>query len=204
MRGTLCRLLPACVLALAVAGSASASGFLRSLPAVSAVAEGYADADSTARRLMALPLCPVEGIWQMTDGGATFVIERAEPSTDIAPANLRMVMLRSPWRSIRPGTVLGHLQPTAKPGVYEARLYSSLAQRTGLSLPRSFLLKIDERREVLTFAPFKSPIKFNLFRMLPYMFRRAVTLQQSRPDDLRGAVRVVPAADGHPLSPVYL
>ncbi len=193
-------LLPVLVFALA----AVASDFLRSLPTVSTVLAGYNDVDSVAGRLAALPLCPAEGVWQMTDGGATFAIERAEPSTAHAPARLRMIMVRSPWRSIRPGTVLGHLEPTARPGVYEARIYSGFAQRTGLSLPRAFSLKLNDERTVMTFAPFKSPLKFNLFRLLPYMYRRAVEPQQSRPDGLDGAVRIAPAADGHPLTPVYL
>lgn len=193
-------LLPVLVFALA----AVASDFLRSLPTVSTVLAGYNDVDSVAGRLAALPLCPAEGVWQMTDGGATFAIERAEPSTAYAPARLRMIMVRSPWRSIRPGTVLGHLEPTARPGVYEARIYSGFAQRTGLSLPRAFSLKLNDERTVMTLAPFKSPLKFNLFRLLPYMYRRVVEPQQSRPDGLDGAVRIAPAADGHPLTPVYL
>lgn len=193
-------LLPVLVFALA----ASASDFLRSLPTVSTVLAGYNDVDSVACRLAALPLCPAEGVWQMTDGGATFAIERAEPSTAHAPARMRMVMVRSPWRSIRPGTVLGHLEPTARPGVYEARIYSGFAQRTGLSLPRAFSLKLNDERTVMTFVPFKSPLKFNLFRLLPYMYRRVIEPQQSRPDGLDGAVRIAPAADGHPLTPVYL
>jgi len=185
--------------------AAGASDFLRSLPEVSAVVGGYDDADSVATRLSRLPLCPVEGIWRMTAaGGATFAVERAEPSADHAPDRLLMIMIRSPWRSIRPGTILGHLEPTARPGVYEARIYSGFAQRTGLSLPRSFLLKLNADRTMLTFSPFKSPLKLNLFKLLPYMYRRVVELQPSRPDNLSGAVKVTPVADGHPLTPVYL
>lgn len=181
-----------------------ASDFLRRLPTVSTVLAGYESADSVGSRIAALPACPIEGVWEMTDGGATFAIERAEPSTSTAPARLRMVMVRAPWRSIRPGTLLGHLEPTAQPGVYEARIYSGMAQRTGLNIPRAFTLKLNDRASILTFAPFKSPLKFNLFRLLPYMYRHVVTLRQSRPDGLDGAVKIAPDRDSHPLSPVYL
>lgn len=178
--------------------------WLRSLPSQSAIVAGYSAADSVEQRLGELPLCPAEGIWQMADGGALFAIERAEPSTGLAPAELRLVMIRSPWRSIRPGTVLGHAVATPRPGVYEARIYSSFAQRTGLNVPRAFLLTVGQAGSTLTIEPFRSPLKVNLFRLLPYMFRRVVSLQDSRPTGLTGAVKVFPASAAHPLSPVYL
>ncbi len=184
---------------------ARSADHLRSLPAVSTVIAGYESADGVSCRMAAMPLSPIEGLWQMANGdGALFAIVRAEPSTDIAPARLMMVMVRSPWRSIRPGTLLGHLVATPKPGVYEARIYASLAQRTGLSLPRPFSLVLGEDNALLTFKPFKSPLKVNLFRLLPYMYRRVVTLQDSRPEGLDGAVKVYPRPAAHPLSPVYL
>ena len=182
----------------------SGADFLKSLPGVSAIVSGYESADSVARRLGALPLCPIEGLWQMTDGGALFAIERAEPSTKIAPARLRMVMVRSPYRSVRPGTVIGHLQPTPKPGVYEARLYSDFARRSGLSVPRGFTLTLNADASTMTIEPFKFLLKVNVFRLLPYMYRRVIEPQKSRPDGLSGAVKVAPATDGHPLSPIYL
>lgn len=176
--------------------------FLHSLPSESRILPGYADADSVEMRLAELPLSPIEGIWQMAAGGATFVIERAESSSDIAPATLRIVMLRSSRRSVRPGTVVGHAVTTAKPGVYEARLYTSFASKSGLASLRSFTLELNNDMVVIT--PFKSPIKVNIFRLLPYMYGRAVTLQTSRPEGLNGAMRVYPAPVGHPLSPIYL
>lgn len=184
---------------------ASASDFLRSLPEISTVIDGYIDTDSVGRRIRALPACPAEGVWQMTAaGGAIFAIERDEPTTDVAPTRLRMIMIRSPWRSIRPGTLIGHLEPTAQAGVYEARIYSSTAQRTGLNIPKAFTLKLNSEATILTFVPFKSPLKINLFRLLPYMYRRVIEPQKSRPDGLDGAVKIAPQTDGHPLSPVYL
>lgn len=190
---------------LAAAAPLRADSFLKSLPSVSATLGGYESADSVARRMRRLPLCPAEGVWQMANAdGAIFAIERAEPSTDVAPARMRMVMIRSPWRTIRPGTVIGHLTATPRPGVYEARIYSGLAQRTGLRLPRGFTLELNSDASLITFKPFKSPLKFNLFRLLPYMYRRVVSLQQSRPDGLDGAVRLYPRPSRHPLSPTYL
>lgn len=192
------------VSAMAMALGLQAGGFLKELPGVSTVLGGYETPDSVARRLESLPLCPAEGIWQMTDGGALFAIERAEPETSLAPARMRMVMLRSPWRTVRPGTVIGHLQPTPKPGVYEARLYTDFARRTGLSIPRGFTLTLNSEGSTMTIQPFKFILKVNVFRLLPYMYRRIIEPQKSRPDGLSGAVKIAPAFDSHPLSPVYL
>lgn len=191
-------------LLLFVVFTAAAGDFLKSLPKVSATIAGYESADSVAERLSTLPLCPAEGLWQMTDGGALFAIERNSPSTDLAPSRMRLVMVRSPWRTVRPGTLIGHLQPTPKPGVYEARLYTDFALRTGLSIPRGFTLTLNSDASIMTIEPFKFFLKVNVFRLLPYMYRRVIEPQQSRPGGLTGAVKVAPATDGHPLSPVYL
>lgn len=196
------RLLP--ILLFCVSFAATGGNFLKSLPGVSETLPGYESADSVARRLGSLPLCPIEGLWQMTDGGALFAVERADHSTKIAPVRLRMIMVRSPRRSIRPGTVIGHLQPTPKPGVYEARLYSDMARRAGLSVPRGFTLTLNADASTMTIEPFRFFLKVNVFRLLPYMYRRIIEPQKSRPDGLTGAVKVAPATDGHPLSPVYL
>ena len=192
------------LLSIIVAAAAYAADFLHSLPPQSTVADGYGAADSIELRLSRFPLCPIEGIWRMADGGALFVVERAEPTPDLAPENLRMVMLRSPWRSIRPGTVIGHIVPTGKRGVYEARLYSDLAQKTGLSIPRGFTLELTQNDALMTITPFRPRVKVNLLRLLPYMYRRIITVQDSRPDNLDGAVKVFPHQDSHPLTPVYL
>lgn len=183
---------------------AAESPFLREMPGSSTLIDGYESADSVGRRMAAMPLCPLEGVWEMADNGAVFAVERAEPSTAIAPARMRMVMVRSPWRSIRPGSLIGHVVTTAKPGVYEARLYSSAAQKTGLAIPRRFTIELGSDGRVLMMKPFKSPLKVNLFRLLPYMYRRVITPQQSRPDGLDGAVKIFPRQASHPLSPVYL
>lgn len=115
-----------------------------------------------------------------------------------------MVMLRSPWRTIRPGTVIGHLQPTPKRGVYQARLYTDFGRRSGLSISRGFTLTLNDDASTMTFQPFKTLLRINIFRLLPYMYRRVVEPQQSRPEGLSGAVKILPYSDSHPLSPIYL
>lgn len=177
--------------------------FLRELPPESTVVPGYADADSVEARLGELPLSPIEGVWQMAAEGAVFAIERAEPSTALAPAELRIVVISSPRRSVRPGTIVGHAVTTARPGVYRARLYTSFAPKSGLIGAKSFTLEIKD--DMLVFKPDKSAVKVNLFRLLPYMYRRIFTLRDNRrPEDLDGALRLFPRSAAHPLTPVYL
>ncbi len=165
---------------------------------------GYSTVDSVASRLEQLPLCPAEGIWQMATDGGLFAIERADFSaTETMPLELRLTVIRSPQRRVRPGSVMGTARPTVKPGVYEARLNTRIADIGGLELPRRFLLTVSNEGATLTIEPFKSPIKFNLLRMIPYLYR-AVRLQDSRPQGLDGAVRIYPAPEVNPLTPVYL
>lgn len=187
---------------LLLCASAARADFLHTLPAESNVLAGYADVDSVEARLAQLPLSPIEGVWQMAAEGATFVIERVEASTHLAPAELRIIIVRSPKRSIRPGTVVGHAVTTARPGVYQARLYSSFAPRSGLISPRSFTLEVND--DMLVFKPIKAPVKVNLFRLLPYMYRRVFTLQDSHPEGIDGAMRLFPRTAAHPLTPIYL
>lgn len=166
---------------------------------------GYSTVDSVIARLKELPLCPAEGIWQMAADGATFAIERADSDpAEPLPRNLRLTIIKSPLRRVRPGTLMGTARPTVKAGVYEASLSTRIADLGGLEIPRRFLLTVSPDGQTLTIEPFKSPLKFNLFRLLPYMYRGVVRLQQSRPDGLDGAVRLYPPSATNPLTPIYL
>jgi hypothetical protein len=146
----------------------------------------------------------VEGIWQMVNDGAIFAIERDESARE--PYAYQMVMIQSPSRHVRPGTVLGHVVSTVKPGTYEARIYTDFAVRTGLNIPRRFLLKVSGTDDAcLTISPEQSKWRFNLWRLLPYMYRNLVRMNSAaRPSDLDGAVRIYPPSASNPLVPRYL
>ena len=168
------------------------------------ILDGYMTVDSVARRMESLPLCPAEGVWEMAGDGAVFAVERtAESATETLPRELRLVIIRSPHRRVRPGSVMGTARPTVKPGVYEARLNTRIADLGGLSLPHKFLLTVGDENSTLTIEPFKSPLKVNLLRLIPYLYR-AVRLQESRPRGLDGAIRVYPPTTKNPLTPIYL
>lgn len=193
------------LLVVATSSALSAADYLHSLPDASTVVEDlYDDVATVSARLSNLPLSVVEGVWQMVDDGAVFAIERDESPRE--PYAYQMVMIQSPSRHVRPGTVLGHVVATVKPGVYEARMYTDFAVRTGLNIPRRFLLKVSGNDDAcLTISPEQSKFRFNLWRLLPYMYRNLVRINSSaRPSDLDGAVRIYPPSASNPLVPRYL
>lgn len=190
------------------AASATANDFLERLPKVSTVVSGYAAADSVRARLAEAPLTAVEGLWQMLDGGATVCVERyIDPSLPAAaqPATFRMVMVDAPDRHVRPGTVVGYVTATVKPDTYEARMYTDLAERTGLSVPHTFYLKLSgDEWERMDIEPKRSRYTLNPWRLLPYMYRSVVRVRDNKPENLDGAVRVYPPSAANPLQPIYL
>lgn len=195
------------ILALLAAPAAMANDFLRALPAMSTVLTGYECADSVKARMAAQPLGAVEGLWQMLDGGALVALERhIDPSLPAMaqPGTYRLVMVKAPTRLVRPGTLLGHVCATAKPGVFEARIYTDFARESGLGVARTFYLHLAADGSVLTFKPQKSRLKVNPFALLPYMYRRVFRLQDNRPDDLNGACRVFPPSSSPMFGPRYL
>lgn len=195
------------ITAVVLALTARGNDYLKALPALSTVVDGYADSDSVTARMAESPLVPVEGMWQMLDGGATFALERhADPSLPMAaqPECFRLVMVRAPGRLLRPGTVIGYAVATADRGVYEARIYTDFAVENRLGVARTFTLHLAADGSVLTFKPRKSRVTVNLFRLLPYMYRNVVRLRDNRPDNLDGAVRIYPYVASPRFGPRYL
>lgn len=201
------RRLPILAIISLAAATAAANVFLDALPSNSVTLAGYSDADSVRLRLAEAPLAPVEGMWQMLDDGAVFTLERhTDPSLPTAtqtPA-YRLVMVKSPSRSIRPGTVIGHAVATAQADVYEAKIYTDFSLEHSLKLPKSFTLHLSADGSSLTFKPRKSKLTVNLFRLLPYMYRHVVRIRENRPDNLDGAIRVYPTNISSRFGPRYL
>lgn len=195
------------ITAVMLALTARGNDYLKALPALSTVVDGYVDPDSVTARMAESPLVPVEGMWQMLDGGATFALERhADLSLPMAaqPECFRLVMVRAPGRLLRPGTVIGYAVATADRGVYEARIYTDFAVENRLGVARTFTLHLAADGSVLTFKPRKSRVTVNLFRLLPYMYRNVVRLRDNRPDNLDGAVRIYPYVASPRFGPRYL
>lgn len=180
---------------------ASATGFM---PESSCVLSGYEDRDIVERRLKLLPLHDIEGIWQWVDNGSVIVIERYCPENvpHSEMYSYRMIVLRSPRLSVRPGTVMGYINATAKRNCYEAGIYTDFDGGTVLFNAKRFVLTLDGRR--MSFAKRKSSVKVNLWRLAPYMFRYSITRRDDNMKGLDGCVKLYPDSSEEPLAPRYL
>lgn len=140
----------------------------------------------------------LEGVWHVTtdDEGAFSIIR--DPHT----SHYLILVTNSADRTIKPGSVMGVAAATAHKGAYDARIYTS-ANRGELSKPKRFTLTLSPDG-LLSFRPVNKGLKFNIWRMLPYMFRRAVRTVDDRDPSLDGAVRIYPNATAAHNCPAYL
>ncbi len=181
----------------------SGQSFIDLLPATPEVIPDYNI--STAKRNMAeRALHHIEGIWRFTDTGVTVAISSYTPEKFPMADEIsgyRLIVLQSPNRTLENGTVIGHIIPTAKPGVYEANIYT---QQNGLKLSRSkkFTLTLNDTESNIVFSKHRSSITINIWRALPYLLRGLV--RKNEPEKVpHGCVRIYPEPD-KPLEPIYL
>lgn len=172
-----------CMLTLPVRLSASSPDrWIDTLPTESVVLDGYMS-DGIEERMDIEASSPIEDVWKLVATGGLIAVERVEPrGADVGSADCyRMVVLRAPDRAVRPGTVMGYLQPTAAGDTYEANIYTDTDGDGTLRGAKSFRVVVSE--DAMQFYRVRSGLSVNIFRLLPYMFRRAVDY---RPDDHNG------------------
>lgn len=155
--------------------------------------------EQVCARMKHQALHPVEGVWQLTADGACIAIERdcsAQPRSAIEGVTYRMVLIESPYRAARSGSVIGVIRPSAKPNVYNARIYTSM---TGNKLcnPRGFMMQVEEKStdsgmiDHLVLIQDKPGLQINVWNLIPYLYRRVVRRNAPRPD-VDGCVRIFP------------
>ncbi len=176
------------------------------IPPVSTIAGGYNRVDSVTSRMACRPLHSVEGVWVFPSEGTMMAIERPfEGEEREAEATIyRMVVVRAADPTLRPGTVMGWLTPTAKRGVFDCRIYTS-TKPDGVTLchPKNYTLTLTDSDSRLEIASYGTKFRFNWWRLLPYMYRYLVTRQEKSPGNIYGCVRVYPAPE-IPAEPRYL
>ena len=177
---------------------------LDDIPLTSERLNGYEPSNVEAH-LQPMPLDNIEGIWQFPADGAQVVIERFTPDNyrNDGATRYRLVVIQAPRLSVRPGTVMGYMIPSAKKGHFDARIYTAFDGGLHLSSPKKFILKhSDDGR--LSFVEHKTGVKVNLWRMVPYMFRYSISIQDNRPEEMNGCIKIFPSETNHNDAPRYL
>lgn len=159
-----------------------------------------------AGRLRSLPLHPVEGLWQFPGHDAVIEICRDDTSSvsdNVARYNMTLILTSD--LSVRPGTVVGYLTPTGRYGVYDSRIYTEMSSdgERRLVNPRKYVLTLEDGESRLVMKRYGKKMKFRWWRLMPYMFRWAISDSEISPGELEGLVRIFPEP-AIPLNPVYL
>ena len=141
---------------------------------------------------------PIEGIWATTTDGSVVAVTAGLSrggSRTMADTYL-MILIDSPHPAIVPGTVMGVLSPLAKPGHYDAEIFTS-RKSDRLCKPARFTLSLADRAHI-TMKEVHSGVKVSFTIRIPYLSRFRVTRVDDRPDDLDGLIRRWPADECAP------
>lgn len=177
-------------LASLIGATAHAAQPLVELPATSPISQSYGLVDSISAKMSHRPLDPIEGVWELTADGAVIAIER-EPSTKRGvTATYRITAISMPDRSVAPGTLMGRAASTANARKFDSLIYTDIIDGK-LRSPAGFIITMtDDDR--LSLSHYRQGVKFNLWRMVPYMFRYSVSTIDERPKGIDGMVRLYP------------
>lgn len=185
----------------ATAGDLLSPGLLDGMPHRSDRLIGYTR-ESVEAYMDSSPIHRIEGIWRFTATGATVAIERFSDKDRHPDVTLyRIVLLRTPVRTLMPGTIMGYIAPTAKRDTYDARIYTSV-DGCLLTDPKQFTLTLAEDSR-LSFKLEKKGISISFRRWLPYIFRMGIRQYDTRDASMDGCLKIYPTA-AKPSEPIYL
>lgn len=154
----------------------------------------------------ALALQDVEGLWQFPVNGTVIAIERDDEDA----TRFRIVVVESAFLVMVPGELLGYAYPTTKRGVLDARLKEIHADGSAGGMggkdTHRFTLSLNES-DAIVFTPVKKgfSLKWDWWRLFPYMFRFRINKVDDRQKGLDGALRLWPRSlTIPPRQPRYL
>lgn len=132
----------------------------------------------------AMAASPLDGRWQVNDGGPVLRFEQRQ-------GRYAILWVDGPDLSIDEGTEIGFAVATANPGVFDCTAYRDPRGAKGNSGGRvQFMLEINaERPDIMTFKPYERKVSFNLRVLLPRWYRQSVNIVDSRPKSADGARR---------------
>lgn len=174
------------------------------IPSHSPILSGYNDIDSVKLGIDQRGVAGIEGIWELAGTQSIVVIEPCTmPSINATGIHcLQIVVVSSPRRSTRPGTVLGYMIPTARAGYYDARLYTT-SLRSVLQNHRRYTMRLTDDAH-LSMTPVKSRWRVTLRHSFNFLVRAGITQQPSEDNQTEGFVKLYPLNGLTPLKPVYL
>ena len=191
---------------LTVALHVGAADLSKHMPSTSLVLTGYNNIDSVKHAIAERGPRDIEGIWKMTGTQTLVVIEPASHPTLSGTGfeALQIVIISSPRKSMRPGTILGYAVPTARPGYYDACIYTTKV-RAILQKHRRFTLHLYDDEQHLSMTPVKSRLNFSVRHTLRFLFRAGISIRNNNNDEsFDGFIKQYPEPEGKPRHPVYL
>ena len=159
-----------------------------------AAAADVPSADSARCLLRRLPLCDVEGLWQLTGEGDVVVMvvrDDADGDTAASPSKFNIVAVEADNRALLPGTVLGSMTPTARPLTYDARVCTDLDSRGRPVKAARFTVKVESGSH-MSFMRVNTGVRVSPIVLFPYFLRRGMKIGSDRPRDLDGAIKIYP------------
>ncbi len=155
-------------------------------------------------RLSALTLHHIEGVWQYNDTDVEVAIVRRsvyQPVSANESDHYLMILVDAPNRTIRPGTIMGHISRADKERVYTARIYTT-AVGSHLTIPKTFTITLDSSDNSFSLRKHNSQMLVFLWRFAPYLWRYPITPEYQN-ITRTGCVRRYPQPSP-PREPVYL
>lgn len=187
--------------------------FAAVLLSVLGMASGYCaepghivDSCTTAASALSLftdrTLSPIEGVWEMTEGGATVAITANTSSQRHVTSDYSIIYVCGPDLSVPRGTVIGTAKQGATKNLYDAVIYSDVttdyAGLPQLAGARHLSINItsDDR---LALNTYEKGVKVNAWRLVPYILRYSIRKVDQRPSNLDGMVRIYPPSSHTPV-----
>lgn len=135
---------------------------------------------------------PVAGFYRATDGGGTLAVV---PSG--TPGGYSLVAVEAATPALRPGTEIGHMRAAGEKGTYVGELMSKISGGVP-SGPKKVTFKAADGSR-LVIHPKRAKIRVRLWKLLPYMFRAPITVDNRGGDAApEGLVRVWPESPSSP------
>lgn len=145
------------------------------VPGMSGFYEGV-DEDSMRVKLSQMDLQPIEGIWYYPAEDMTVAIERYEEAGLTVQGQMppyHIVLLSSPDIDLLPGTEIGYVEGSAKPGEYTLHIFTERDKNDMLHSPVKCYALLNPQASAITFERPKWDVKVrvNFARFLPSLFK---------------------------------